>query len=408
MRDRSAVNTLRGYFYQFDYTILQILGLKNNTDKITVEDIEDVDVSESDTKTAIQCKYYEGTEYNHSKISEAIRYLLYDFAERKNKNENQIHYMIYGYYLSGQEKLPGTIDSTFLKQNFLIHKHKIEGSNQFEVIEEDKRLNLSNSDLNSFINLLKIDINAQSFDDQLNSVYRIITDTFDCSSFEAEYYYYNNAINTIKTISVQKDKNNREISKSDFLKHINKKDLLFNKWFYLFREEKEVFKKIRKEYFTLYNISPYERFFLIDIEKSNFDIVTIKEIIYLIIQKWSKCSKRESKPFCPYLYFNNITESQISIIKKELYKESIAFCDGYPFYMSDFYPKLLALPTTQENKVCIKFINKIEMVDMVINEINNYVEIYQFYQNNVFFESSLNVRHVKIQIKKIENIKEII
>ncbi|MBS6397607.1 MAG: hypothetical protein KH452_10745 [Clostridiales bacterium] len=89
MKDRSAVSTLKGYFYQFDFTILQLLKLEHMTDKIMVEGIEDVDVTSADNKIAIQCKYYEGTEYSHSVISEAVKYLLVDFAERKNNGKNK-------------------------------------------------------------------------------------------------------------------------------------------------------------------------------------------------------------------------------------------------------------------------------------------------------------------------------
>ena len=72
MKDRNAVSTLKGYFYQFDFSILQLLSLASMTDKVTIEGIEDVDITTIDNKLAIQCKYYEGTEYNHSEISEAI------------------------------------------------------------------------------------------------------------------------------------------------------------------------------------------------------------------------------------------------------------------------------------------------------------------------------------------------
>lgn len=41
MKDRNAASTLKGYFYQFDFTILQLLKLENMTDKIMVEGIED-------------------------------------------------------------------------------------------------------------------------------------------------------------------------------------------------------------------------------------------------------------------------------------------------------------------------------------------------------------------------------
>jgi hypothetical protein len=64
MSNRSADSTIKGYFYQFDFTILQILNASDN-DEITVEGIEDVDISNINETIAIQCKYYESTEYNH-------------------------------------------------------------------------------------------------------------------------------------------------------------------------------------------------------------------------------------------------------------------------------------------------------------------------------------------------------
>ena len=45
MATRDAVSTIRGYFYQFDYSILQVLRLENDTDTICVEGIEDVEIT---------------------------------------------------------------------------------------------------------------------------------------------------------------------------------------------------------------------------------------------------------------------------------------------------------------------------------------------------------------------------
>jgi len=69
MMDRSATDTIKGYFYQFDYSIEQLLSLSNDTDEITVEGIEDIDIESSTESTAVQCKYYSKSEYNHSVIS---------------------------------------------------------------------------------------------------------------------------------------------------------------------------------------------------------------------------------------------------------------------------------------------------------------------------------------------------
>ena len=65
MADRTAIDTIRGYFYQFDYSIISLLKLSNGTESILVEGVEDIDITTASETTAIQCKYYEKTEYNH-------------------------------------------------------------------------------------------------------------------------------------------------------------------------------------------------------------------------------------------------------------------------------------------------------------------------------------------------------
>lgn len=407
MKDRDAVATLKGYFYQFDFTILQLLRLNNINDIVMVEGIEDVDITSEDCKTAIQCKYYESTEYNHSEIAEAIRYFLNDYVERKNKNLKEIKYMLYGYYSKGQEKLPSLIDVPFLKAKFLTHRRKKDGGG-YEKFKEYELLALSDIEIESFLKSLKIDVNAQKIETQLQEIYKQIIDIFHCTMFEAEHYYYNNALKIIKNISICSQAKDREISKGNFLKSMDNKELLFNQWFYAFRSQKEVFRKIRKEFFTFLNVAPYERFFLIDVGDGEFDLVLLKDLIYLIIRKWSKQTLRSNELYCPYVYLHNISEEQLAIIKKDLYRENIIFIDGYLFYKSDFYVDELVAPVTHENKIQLKFINELSMIEDVIKKTKKRVEIYQFYRNKAFYSGLDNIKQIKIQIMKLDNVKEII
>ncbi|EGJ36085.1 hypothetical protein HMPREF9389_2301 [Streptococcus sanguinis SK355] len=43
-RPRSATNTIKGYFYQFDKSILEILEQSNETNIVTIEGVEDIDI----------------------------------------------------------------------------------------------------------------------------------------------------------------------------------------------------------------------------------------------------------------------------------------------------------------------------------------------------------------------------
>lgn len=83
MNKRDAVSTIRGYFYQFDYSILQVLQLERDTDTICIEGIEDVDINDDKNIVLHQCKCYEGTKYNHSEIKEAIPWMFKHFADNK-------------------------------------------------------------------------------------------------------------------------------------------------------------------------------------------------------------------------------------------------------------------------------------------------------------------------------------
>ena len=53
-RSRDAVDTIKGYYYQFDYFIFQLISLVNEEDTVTIEGIEDVDILEEKEMVAVQ------------------------------------------------------------------------------------------------------------------------------------------------------------------------------------------------------------------------------------------------------------------------------------------------------------------------------------------------------------------
>ena len=52
-QDRTAVDTIKGYFYQFDFYILQILESQDNYKEFIIEGIEDVDIETPQGLTAM-------------------------------------------------------------------------------------------------------------------------------------------------------------------------------------------------------------------------------------------------------------------------------------------------------------------------------------------------------------------
>lgn len=76
MTNRSANATIKGYFYQFDHTIAKLLEATTPQTSVVVEGIEDIDLNNGNENIFIQCKYYEGSEYNHSLIKDAVIQML--------------------------------------------------------------------------------------------------------------------------------------------------------------------------------------------------------------------------------------------------------------------------------------------------------------------------------------------
>lgn len=398
-RDRTAVDAIKGYYYQFDYYILKLLELTSDSDEMCVEGIEDIDIITAAETTAVQCKYYEGTEYNHSVIAKPIRFILENYARRRSSG-NSIKYKIYGYYKSGQDKLPKNYGLSFAKEHFFTFKEK-----KIEHKYHDE-LQLTDTDLEGFLCKLTIDVNASSFEEQEHKIFEKIQALFSCSEFEAEYCYYNAALGVVKDLAISPNINARTITKHDFISRITQKDILFNIWFIAKKGVEKYCKEIKKQYFSPFNISPYERFFLIDYDAAILE-TEIKSLLLEISKKWNKLSCREKTPFCPYVYIHNLSEAKLINIKKSLQADDICFSDGYDFKSADFCIKSICKQATFHNAIKIKIINELSYIDNILDSLSDTREIYQFFINKPFYENN-NHKHIKIPIKETKNIEAII
>ena len=399
-RGSDAIDTLTGYYYQFDYYILQLLNLTKDTDTVTIEGVEDVDISEDGILKAVQCKYYAKTEYNHSIIASPIRLMLKDYALRKRDSRKLISYMLYGHYESGHEKYPEKLDIDFLKSNICTYTH-----NEVKHMLYTE-LNLNDSQLEEFLNLLVVDINAKSYEEQEKQILSQICKTFKCDMFEAEYYYYNNALRILKNIATEQDVKNRVLSKHMFLELINHKSMLFDSWYIEFKGIKQYCKDIKEQYFAKLNVSPYERFFLIQYD----GMTTTQEmanLLLLIAKKWSKISQRTSKPFCPFVYIHGIDSTRLISIKDIISNSGVNICDGYNYLGAKYNNDMMLKKTNFHTAIQLKIVNELQYLEKLVKNVNGVKEIYQFYIDAPFWQND-QYSNIKIPIKSTKDIGMIV
>jgi hypothetical protein len=406
MTNRTATDTIKGYFYQFDLSILTLLELKDENHKITVEGIEDIDVNKATEENAIQCKYHSKTEYNHSVIAKPIRLMLNHFRGVLDSNQQKVKYTYYGHFKSGHSKLTLPITLDFLKKHLLTYKKNgIKYRHHIELKLNDKKLL-------EFLSQLQINIQAKSYEDQLLDIHNLLKsqNTFVSDDFEAENYFYNNALKVISNLAIKEAKHDRIISKKEFLKEINSKKILFHKWFTEFKGKKKIFSELRNRFFTNYNISPFERFFLIEIKPSDYSKSELKDVIHLISKKWSDIkSSRNPDTFCPYIFIKGIKKTELINLKKELFDESFKFKDGFDYNGASFNLKSIKEKATFHNKINIKIINDLKSVNLLLSNISETKEVYQFFLTKPFFSTTnSSVKVVNIQLEELNNIKNII
>lgn len=405
MSNREAIDTITGYFYQFDKSILELLKQDDDKASICIEGIEDIDVVSADETSAIQCKYYAKTEYNHSVIKKPITLMLRHFAENKNSG---IKYHLYGHYKSGHEKLTNlTLES--LKTNFLTYR-KTEKDEQDKKVDVThlvhEELNLNDEDLNLFLRLLTVDIHAPSFDDQYKDIINAIKSNLRVSEVEAELYHYNSALKLIKNISIKQTKKERTTTKTDFIKQIKIKDEIFDSWFIRRKGRDKYIQSVKKQHLSSgLNMEAFDRFFLIEC-CDNSSLSDLKDSIFLLAKKWSKVSQRQNPTFCPSIYVHSLTQENLVKLKNIMFTEGVVFVDAYPFRGSNMYSSHFYTKPTSENKIKFRFVDSLDDLTILVDDASRTVEIYQFYKDKVFFECD-EFKHVKIKVEEISYIKDL-
>jgi hypothetical protein len=407
MTDRSAVDTIRGYFYQFDLSILSVLQLTSPDDSVEIECTEDIDIRTATDVTATQCKYYEKTEYNHSVIKDAIKHMVSHFKKSLAGTKPKVFYSIKGHYASGQKKLDGGIDVDFLKKHFLTYS---EGKGTGKVTRyHHSELGLSDADLGEFLNRLTIDVRAKKFDEQYRLVLEALQVIFGSTPFSAEYFYYNNALGVIRELSIEAAPADRTITKKEFLARINISTVLFNEWFVEKKGKKAHLAALRKEYFTELNVSPYERFFLVETDVGSYARSELKDFFFKLSKKWAKLSAREPSPFCPYIYVHGLPDDELLALKRELSTEGFKLIDGHDFHGADFSYHSIMQKATHGNGIKIKVLNTLPNVEQTVDAISKTRHIYQFYLGSSYFDyDKPAVLHVKIQVKRLSDVTSII
>lgn len=380
-----AYIALRGYKFQFDRTILEIFN--NSTKTIEIEQLQDYGFDDY----LVQVKYH-NTDYTPAQQKQKIKKPLVQLFEQylKNKTKNFILFI----YLKGISPSKKTLSVAEL--DAILGKIK-------KFTATDK------ADFISRFNL----IYADDFENQYKEVIQRIKSSYSKTDEEAEIYYsvISSHLLDIVTNNPPSVNSKRKTSKSEIDKIIsNGKKLIFKSAYIEIVAKEKQLKNLNKLFFkTSLNTEPHERIFIIEV-KPTADIKLLKELVLLLKTKWSK-NKTKTIPdtdrFVPFIYFNGIQESALVELKTDLQKDGYVINDGYDFMNANFNINSINIRPTFINKLFFKFINKQQDLEKILNNLNRTGEVYQFFIDSPA-TISFTGKHIEIEIKEIEDIKNII
>jgi len=405
--NRQAIDTIRGYLYQFDNTILQILDHEDETSNFTVEGVEDIDVEQIGNETiAIQCKYYEKSHFTPSKIKEAISWMVKDFSKRIGEQKELIQYKLFGHYQSGQEKLPQSITTEYLKENFLTTRTQAKEDKPSVVIQVHMDLALSDENLELFISKLTLKIDGPTLDQQHSSILLRLIELNICSSTDVEFFYAK-SIYIIRNLAKNPLETERKITKKKFINQLkDSKKMIFDYWYLEKIEIENYCRKIRKRYFNNTQ-SKMNRFFLIEV--LDLEYCEIKDIVKNISDRWSNLNTRnQPEKFCPFIYLHNINDEDLVRLKRELIIDKYVIEDGYYFKDGEFNIDLYLREVLEHGnpyRTKIKFINTLDELRLVLSKPLSNKKIYQIYTQEPYYEVD---ESCDVFVKNVECMKGIL
>jgi len=304
-REDGGYYAVKGFVYQFDYTILEIFNQLDNNTLIKIEQEQDLSYEDY----IVQVKYYE-TKYKASqqkqKVKDTTIKLLADFSANQNNN-----YCLY-IHINGKNKEVKKY-TTIADFDKLLGKN----ANMYADILKEK-----------FIEKYTI-VYASDFKEQFLNVIEKIQQEFKCK--EEAYIYHaliRNHLLNILTNNSTADYGNRGCCKQDVLNLIGevKSRIVYSTYKEVLGELKYL--KFIKSQFPKVDFT-YNNYLFIGDNIKETSSHTISHLIKQIVDKYFLPKNGKAKPFNVIIAKE---DDELLRIKRELIKLNVKFNDGYESY----------------------------------------------------------------------------
>ena len=308
---------IKGFTYQFDKTLLEILN--NQSQDVELEQIQDIGVNDY----YIQVKYKETQNYVDSKIKKAVLQLFKCFIDDKNKK-----FKLYCYFKDKSSQV------TTLTEDQL---NNILSSDANIFTQDDKKVFIENFTLEFSCN----------YEKQFSKLIKLIKTSFDLKTDEEAATYHAIFKANLFDIAIRKNIKQRIVNfkKLKLIASSNEK-IIFDIAYCKYLRTERYLKYLKKEYFTFkkVNMPNKERLFVVEVDNLARD----GDIIHIITNIKNKYFKKDTSP-APYVCLFGINNERITTLKQKLWDKELVFSDGTHFDRDKFRMTDLIVDTHNNN-----------------------------------------------------------
>lgn len=249
---RQADSTIKGYLYQFNKSISEILGSEDDASVVLEGVIEDIDIHSSSSVTTIQCKYHEDKKYQMSSVVPPILEMLCHYCECSYFGKS-VSYILYAYYAENVDSVDidafiAFLKSTKDKEILCKYFHRIYTipdsdmlviANKAQKSKDEKERLINYYKANRSTLVMRVDIlefwkvftyiAAEQFDVLKDNVIKKLEKITDHNT--AISMYYPNAFSMVASLSAKSTEKERTLTKKQLIEFLKQqKSVLLNKW----------------------------------------------------------------------------------------------------------------------------------------------------------------------------------
>lgn len=310
---RQADSTIKGFLYQFNKSILEILKSANAV--VTIEGlIEDIDTIDVDgAHHAVQCKYHESTEvFNLSLIYKPVLQMLESFSNGKVTIQRKIFIHVPSEPASKEICLSKADVDTILKTEDKVLRKIVDRINSGHALDD-------------FVSHLKIEFgpSLSELEEQVKKDLAAILE----SEIDVDGLAYPNALTLISRISAQKNPEDRVITREHLILQIRlQKEMVINKWIRYTRSKSAALKRMKSQLCVGLSGNAVRRVVYID-SRGVRDFQ--KNIIAFICGYLDKYQHKQAHIHLPIFLFRESADVDCRDIIARLYRKGVSTEDGY-------------------------------------------------------------------------------